>query len=214
MNKKLQIFGIAALSVLTVGAGVLGVTSIVNASTPSEEISTVFQKVVDKLNLNVTSDQLKTAFEDSKQEVAVTNSDQELADAVTAGKITQAQADLAKKVRDWHMANKPAQPEMLDKSTLDNLTVAEARAKMDAARDAAQKVMEEQKAKMLSELNITETQLTELQTALRDAGVRMPFGGGKGGMMKGGDMGGRGGMMRGGMMNNGNSSNGASAELQ
>ncbi|QQR93871.1 hypothetical protein IPJ91_01795 [bacterium] len=161
MNKnKLLLTSVTALTLggLVLGGGALAL-SVVNADEmPSDQ--TVFEKVVSKLGLKVSSDELKNAFEESRHEVMSENLDTELASAVKAGSLTQEQADLAKKIEDWRQSNKP------DITKTDtSLSREEMRQQMESTRS-------EMDAKMLADLGITQAQLDELQTSLRDADIR------------------------------------------
>lgn len=182
MNKALKIGAISVVSAVVLGVGGLlafqGAS--VYAATPA---NTVFEKVLEKLGIkNVTADQLKTAFDTSKQEVMQTNIETKLNDAVTAKTLTEDQANLAKKLfalRETKMAAERAKIEAMT----------------DAEREAARATRPtpptaEETAK---ELGVSVTDLTNLETALRNAGIGgrdgrgmgMGRGMGEGGMMRG-----------------------------
>lgn len=184
MNKALKIGAISVISVALLGlSGIMAFQGAsVYAATPA---NTVFEKVLEKLGIkNVTADQLKTALDTSREEVRKTELETRLSDAVTAKKITQSESDLAKKLFDARQKERDALKTKLDAMT-------------DAEREALRgtRPMEANKAAIAKDLGISETDLTNLETKLRDADV-LPLGGREGrGMGMGRGM--EGGMMRG-----------------
>lgn len=173
-------------AITVVSAAVLGLSGLmalqgatVYAATPA---NTVFEKVLEKLGIkNVTADQLKTAFDTSRDEVKQTTMETKLSEAVTAKKLTQDQADLAKKL---FALREKGREEM--KAKFDSLT--------DAEREAAKATRPtpptaEETAKSLG---VSVTDLTNLENALRNAGI-----GGREGRGMGMGRGMEGGMMRG-----------------
>lgn len=181
MNKALKIGAISVVSVALLGlSGIMAFQgATVYAATPS---NTVFEKVLEKLGIkNVTADQLKTAVETSRDEVRTTEQETRLSEALAAKKLTQAQVDLAKKL-----------------FTVREKQRDEMRTKMEAMTDAEREAlrgtrpMQADKDAVAKELGISLTDLTNLETALREANV-VPMQGRGMGMGKG--MGG--GMMRG-----------------
>lgn len=177
MNKALKIGAISVVSVALLGlSGVMAFQGAsVYAATPA---NTVFEKVLEKLGIkNVTADQLKTALDTSRDEVRATELETRLSEAVTAKKITQAQADLAKKL---FTVREKQRDEMRTKFE----------AMTDAEREALRgtKPNEANKEAVAKELGISETELTTLETALREADV-LPMGGRGMGMGMGKGMG-------------------------
>ena len=181
MNKALKIGAISVVSVALLGlSGIMAFQgATVYAATPA---NTVFEKVLEKLGIkNVTADQLKTAVETSRDEVRTTEQETRLSEALAAKKLTQAQVDLAKKL-----------------FTVREKQRDEMRTKMEAMTDAEREAlrgtrpMQADKDAVAKELGISLTDLTNLETALREANV-VPMQGRGMGMGKG--MGG--GMMRG-----------------
>lgn len=180
MNKALKIGAISIVSASLLGlSGIMAFQGAsVYAATPA---NTVFEKVLEKLGIkNVTADQLKTALDTSRDEVRKTELETRLSEAVTAKKLTQAQADLAKKL----FTVRETQRETM-------------RTKMEAMTDAEREAlrgtrpMQADKDAVAKELGISVTDLTNLETALREADV-VPIGGrgmgkgmGEGRMMRG-----------------------------
>jgi len=182
MNKALKIGAISVVSVALLGlSGIMAFQgATVYAATPA---NTVFEKVLEKLGIkNVTADQLKTAVETSRDEVRTTEQETRLSEALTAKKLTQAQVDLAKKL-----------------FTVREKQRDEMRTKMEAMTDAEREAlrgtrpMQADKDAVAKELGISVTDLTNLETALREAdvfpmqgrGMGMGKGMGEGRMMRG-----------------------------
>jgi len=182
MNKALKIGAISVVSVALLGlSGIMAFQgATVYAATPS---NTVFEKVLEKLGIkNVTADQLKTAVETSRDEVRTTEQETRLSEALAAKKLTQAQVDLAKKL-----------------FTVREKQRDEMRTKMEAMTDAEREAlrgtrpMQADKDAVAKELGISVTDLTNLETALREAngfpmqgrGMGMGKGMGEGRMMRG-----------------------------
>ena len=173
MNKALKIGAISVVSASLLGlSGIMAFQGAsVYAATPA---NTVFEKVLEKLGIkNVTADQLKTALDTSRDEVRKTELETKLSDAVTAKKLTEDQANLAKKLFDVREKEREAMKTKMDAMT-------------DAEREALRgtRPMEANKAAVAKDLGISETDLTNLETTLREADV-VPIGGRGMGMGKG-----------------------------
>lgn len=176
--KKIFTYSIIALSSLFVFATIFGVSAVAAKAVTGHS---VFDRVVDKLHLNVSSVELKNAFDDSKVEIKTENVTSKLSDAVKAGKLTQAQADLAAKIPSVmeSIRNTETKPDM---STFKNMTPEERKAKLD-------QIQTDNQAALAKGLGISVDELKTLQTALKDAGIGQfggMMGGGRGGMMRGG----------------------------
>ncbi|MEI6887126.1 MAG: hypothetical protein WCK31_02715 [bacterium] len=165
--------GIVVMSVL--GAGVA--FAAVNPTSPLGNLETqIYQKVIDTLHIsNVTPDQLSTTLKDSRQQVVVSDITSQIDAALTSGKLTKADADLAKKLIVEEQKLRDANT--INPSDLKALSQSERILKIDQQRIDHDK-------QLLSDLGITEDQLTALQTKLRDAGIRLG-----GGMMEKGGLG-------------------------
>ena len=182
MNKELKISAISVVSVALLGlSGIMAFQgATVYAATPT---NTVFEKVLEKLGIkNVTADQLKTALDTSRDEVRKTELETRLSEAVTAKKLTQAKADLAKKLFTVRETQREAMRTKMEAMT-------------DAEREALRgtRPMQADKDAVAKELGISVTDLTNLETALREAdvvpmqgrGMGMGKGMGEGRMMRG-----------------------------
>ena len=165
--------GIVVMSVF--GAGVA--FAAVNPTSPLGNLETqIYQKVIDTLHIsNVTPDQLSTTLKDSRQQVVVSDITSQIDAALTSGKLTKADADLAKKLIVEEQKLRDANT--INPSDLKALSQSERILKIDQQRIDHDK-------QLLSDLGITEDQLTALQTKLRDAGIRLG-----GGMMEKGGLG-------------------------
>ncbi|MEI6462874.1 MAG: hypothetical protein WCO33_04400 [bacterium] len=159
--------GIIVMSVL--GAGVAYA-----ATNPTSPLGTleaqVYQKVIDTLHIsNVTPQQLATTIKDSRQQVVASDISSQIDAAVTSGKLTEADGDLAKKLIAEEQKLRDANT--INPSDLKALSQSERTLKIDEQRVDNDK-------QLLSDLGITADQLTALQTKLRDAGIRVgPMGG-------------------------------------
>lgn len=149
-------------------AGVLFTYGAVNVFAQSTTGGTVFDRVVSTLHLSVTADQLKTAFTDSQNDIMKEKVTSELQQAVTDGKLTQAQADLAAKI--------PA--------ALRSLMSTETKPDFESFKDLTPELMQakmtemetQRNADLAKALGISIDDLTTLQTALQKAGVGGAFG--------------------------------------
>ncbi len=193
MTKSIKTLAIAGIACLTI----FGVASLspVFAETTTATTSDIYQLVINKLGLtNVTSSQLKSAFESSREETLKADFDTKLSEAVKSGKLSQDEADLAKKINDYIIANRP---ETIKPQEMNSNLTFEERGKL---MDEMQSKMKEMHNKMLSDLGISDEQFVASAQALRDANINLPMG--KGGHKEKGMFGGR--TMRGGpveMMN-------------
>lgn len=171
----LAVAGIGAIALTTLGAGsVMAHGGFGFGNT--DKSTQVMDKVISKLNLNVTSEQLSGALQTSNQELRHETMSEELKTAVTEGKISQEVADKALKIMDarataMESVTRPNEDE------LDNLTRAEMRTRMETQRAEMEK--------KISELSgLTTAEIEEVQDTLRDADLG-GMGMGPGGMGEG-----------------------------
>lgn len=183
MRKSVAIIsGVLGTGLLVVS--VLGVGTVYAAANPTSPLgtleNTILQNVINKLHLNVTPDALATTLKDSRLQAITDSVNSQIDQAVKDNKLTKADSDLAKKLITEEQKQRDANT--LNPSDLQNLSQAERLLKIDQQRVDNEK-------QLLSDLGITEDQLTALQTKLRDAGIKMRLGFvgemGKGGMMRG-----------------------------
>ena len=123
----------------------------------------VFDRVISKLNLNVTSDQLKAAFNDSVKEERQSQYKTSLDDAVKSGKISQEIADNALKIENARQTYMESQPK-LTKDEMDNLTRAELRIKMQENLENMEKAIEDN-------TGLSEEQIQSVEDSLRSAKI-------------------------------------------
>lgn len=182
--------GVATIATFGVGSVMAQATG---TSNPVDAVrNQVFEKVVSKLNLNVTPTQLKDAMESSRKEVMTANFKETLSKAVTDGKITQDIADKAVKIMEARETLKDTMTPPT-KDELDNLTRAEIKAKMDENRTKMEKALSDA-------TSLSTDEIKSVQEALRKAEIFVGPMGNERGMHKGGrggEFGKNDGMMRG-----------------
>jgi hypothetical protein len=157
-----------------VGLSLVG-SSVASAATNSTSLA---ERLATKFNLKKEDVQSEIeTFGKEKHAERIAEVQTKIDEAVASGKLTQAQADLWKKIQDYRQANKPTEEDMV---SLKDLSSEE--------REAKKAEMEQA---MATALGTTTEDINNLHTALKDAGIN-GFGGKH--------MGGSGHGMRGGMM--------------
>jgi hypothetical protein len=161
--------GATTLATVALG-GVFLLPSAIQAATDPTSTSPMIVKLAEKLGIS--QDKVQTAFDQSRSEIKAQRAaemKQKISDALTAGKLTQRQADILNAIHDVRESLKPA--ERPAKDDLRNLTEAERKVKTDEMKtQMEQKLIDALKAKGLT---VTAEELQSTHKAAEDAGLGM-----------------------------------------
>lgn len=166
---------ITGVAVVGVGVSSIVAPNLVSADQADDAREDVFERVIDKLELGVESEELEEAMKEARYEVRSEIMLEMLEAAVTEGSITEAEMDLALEMIEaeelYKEDNRP------DFEALKDLSKEERREELEAHRA-------EMNAEVSSQLGISEDELDELKETLREAGVMLGKKGKGGGQSK------------------------------
>lgn len=163
-SNLLKVSAAAGIAVIGVGIGSMLTPSLVKADDVSSAREDIYSKVVEKLGLEISAEELESAIKDSREEVMSEKLAESLQTAVDEGKITQEQADLAKRVQEAMHNYREENSIEVDRETLKEMTHEERQIEMESRKA-------EMQSAVAAEVGISVEELEELHNALKDAEV-------------------------------------------